>query len=266
MNKQLQILSRCMKEEKAARISKLDIPREYNSLVSFIEANKRTIYTDWRLLLEIVKVLDNMLGRAESMGDLRQDMSVMLYAIRLLQDSLLRAYRNNMSVDKLVSMANDGHLESFLEMVKSKSLACSFVDRLVLAHSPEERREARQRTVYDTVSTPAVMPTQLLAESAESCGESEIARRIQTVVMKAGMVEYFALIIDPGSFSQTVYNAFNCALALRSKLVSCISRDNKIYIVPYRRSGNTMGHSVFSITPAQFRAIVSLLNIKEPML
>ncbi|KAI4291420.1 hypothetical protein PAPHI01_0694 [Pancytospora philotis] len=245
--------------------ARVEIPRDYGSLCRLINENKKLILADWGLVLEILNALDNLLDEARCMSDLHRDTSIMLSTIRLQQEALVRAYQNNLTLEKLAELSNDGALAEFFELAKSKSLAVRFFDRLSFEYRHRERREPAERTRYDSAVGPASMPEQRDAGRTEDA-QTRLMHKIRKTVAEAGMVEYFRLVMDPKSFSKTVYNSFSLALALRAKLVSLALIDGAVYVTPYAPGHADVGHSAVQLSPAQHALLVSKLGVDTALL
>lgn len=241
------------------------VPKDYNRLCGFISENKNLILADWGMVSQILDALDNLLNEAENISDLHYDSRIVLATVKLQQDALVREYQRNLSFEKLIEMASSGVLDDFFELVKQKSMTVKFVDQLSLTYTPKEKRERAERTKYDVSLDPASTAGYMAAGGNEDEQTMPI-QKIRDVVSRQGEVEYFRLIIDPRSFSKTVHNAFNLALAIREKDVSLISRDGKVFVSGYCPGDGEIDHSVLHLTPAQSKAYAEKLGIEEAML
>ncbi|KAI5169773.1 hypothetical protein PAEPH01_0988 [Pancytospora epiphaga] len=245
----------------------MSLPEDHNSLCRFIADNKEKILKDWRLVVKILGTLDRLLINAENMSDLQRDTSIILETIKLQQDALLREYRDNLSIEQLAVHSNQGVLDEFFEMVKLKSLAVKFTDQVSLSFTPKvkEPRGCYTKTVYDVCNGPARTPEG--AEGVSEVNEQAIlVKRIKDVVFQHGRVEYFHLIINPDSYSKTVYNAFNLALAVRMKALSLVFEDGQVYVAQYTPGCTDIGHSALHLTNEQVICISKKLGIKESLL
>jgi len=226
------------------------VPTSYFEMLQFILNNKEMILKDWGLLFDILRRLDSMLKSATTMADLRKDTSIMLQAIKLEQDALFREITNEVTLEKIMSISNEKVLEDFFMQLKATSLTMEFVDRLTLNYTlkPQAPRAERTRNTDDPESE------QSLSEIDETTKLHEVSRvlqEIRTRVESKGSVEFFELVMDVDSYSKTVSNAFNLALALRMKLVSLKMENGALQATPYDNTNEELGHCVFEITPEQ---------------
>lgn len=249
----------------AGRSESSAIPKDYNKLCVFIAENKNRILSDWGLVARILDALDHLLTCAENLSDLHRDTSIILETIKLQQDALLREYQNGLSIEQLVEQANSGALDGFFETVKSRSLAVRFVDQLSFSFKPRGQRERSTRTVYDLCASPANVPEGTSGGDGPD-EQAVLVQRIRDAVMKHGRVEYFYLVINPHSYSRTVHNAFNLALAIRMKAVSLILDEGRVYATQYTSGSAGVGHSALHLTPQQMRLIAERLGISTAML
>lgn len=228
-----------------------DIPKSYNGLFEYINDHKQEIIKDWSLLTEILNILDDLLKEATNMSDLHKDTKIILETIKLQKDTLIKEVRNEVTFSKVIDMVNEDLLDDFFTRVKMNSQQMSFVDSLDFNFSRSIKNEKRSKRTFDKASGAASEPEKLLMAETTSELNSEI-QKIREIVEKKGQVEFYNLIFDPYSFSKTVYNAFNLALALRTQVVSLKSNNNVLFAVPYENYCSQLDHSVFEITMEEY--------------
>ncbi|ELA41413.1 uncharacterized protein VICG_01518 [Vittaforma corneae ATCC 50505] len=235
------------------------IPSTYFEIFEFINENKQCILDDWTILFEILKKLDELLKSASCMSDLHKDTSIILETIKLQQDILLKEVRNELTLERLIQMAESEFLDDFFIFVKSNSQAMVFIDRLIFNYTAQPSIVRRERTIYDQAKGFTLMPKTL--DQIDDVAETNaILQDIRNEVLKKDKVEFFNLIIDLNSYSKTVINAFNLALAIRMKLISLKMVDDVLFAMPYNStSEEELGHSILEITPAQYEKVKSRL-------
>lgn len=254
-------------ENSAVEIPGVEIPQEYSELCEFIEENKQMLLSDSHLMFRILRELNNKLTKTQDIADLHQDSQLVLSAVKIQYDSLLRAYQNDLTIDKLVELQEQGALDEFYQFVRTSSFfRAGFVDQLDFGYSSRIRKAQSGRRAFENSQVPASVPSEWKEDSAKM-ELSKPIQRIRAVVCEHGRVEYFRLLVDPGSFSKTVYNTFNLALAIREKAVSLALIDGAVFVFPYTPPlSDDVDHSVIRISSAQYNRIVKRLGIQKPML
>lgn len=238
--------------------SGIEIPKTHSELLEFIGEHREQICSDWKLLFGIIKALDELLQITEHMCDLHKDTTIILEAVKMQQRALLKEFRSELTFEKALVLIENDSLDGFFEDVKASSQCMDFVDHLnfdYMAH----KKPLRERIQYDKTSETMFVPGTL--EHIDEAEETNITlQSIKDQVLFTGKIEYFRLICDEESFSKTVFNAFNVALALRMKLISLRNINSVLYVVPYEAGGQVLGHSVLEITPEYHKRIRELLT------
>lgn len=236
----------------------LVIPTTYNGILEFINENRGLIARDFKLIFRIFDILDNLLKSTNTMADLHKDTRIVLETIKLQLDSFLKEYRNEMSLSKMLIMAENDELDDFFLYIQSNSQAITFVDRLDFEYTVKEPVTKSACKQYDAQEGDVSVP--VAAQAVEDHKESIYdIQRIKSRVVSECEVEFFNLIFDANSYSQTVKNAFNLALALRMKQVSLVVQNSVLVAVPFEASSLEQNHSVFEITPMQHERLKAKL-------
>lgn len=228
-----------------------EIPKTHSELIEFIDEHREQIRSDWKLLSGIIKALDELLQSTECMCDLHKDTTIILETVKIQQSMLLNEFRGELTFERLLNLAESNSLDDFFENVKASSQGMTFIDHLDFNYRAANERLTRQRTQYDRADAALTIPSTL--EHVKE--DNDALQSIKEQVLSSGMIEYFRLICDRESFSKTVINAFNVALALRMGLISLKSIDSVICAVPYEAGRPSLGHSVLEITPKQYERI-----------
>lgn len=234
--------------------NEVTVPSSHFEICEFIAENKQLILEDWSLLAKILKRLDELLESTVNMADLHKDTHIVLETIKLQQDTLLKEIRNEMSLSTLIQMSESEILERFFQTVKLTSQSITFADSLDLNYIPKEKSQKKQKMVYEEANGALISPGPLENKLAD-LDENSNLHKIKDKVLNNKKVEFFDLIIDYESYSKTVLNAFNLALAIRMKHVSLQSIDNVLFVTSYSTEGQGVNHSVFEITPAQYEKV-----------
>lgn len=241
-------------------LRKVEIPKTHNELLEFIAEHRAQICSDWELLFDIIKTLDELLKAAEHMCDLHKDTTIILEAVKLQQSVLLKELKSELTFEKALVLIERNSLDGFFEDAKVSSQCMTFIDHLDFDCHLVHRSLPRKRIQYDGATGAAFVPS--ILEQVDETGKGNTALQlIKNQVSSAGKIEYFRLICDGESFSKTVFNAFNVSLALRTRLVSLRSINSVLYAVPYEADNMSLGHSVLEITPKQYEKIKELLGI-----
>lgn len=227
------------------------IPNTYTGILEFINENRTLIANDFRLIFRIFAILDKLLKNAKNMSDLHRDTRIVLETIKLQLDSFVKEFKNEMSLSKMLIMADTEQLDDFFEYVKTNSLAMQFVDRLDFSYKPRNYGVSSSSRSSNKANAIEIVPDKFEANDDHKESDFEI-QNIKTRVIKENYVEVFNLIFDSESFSKTIKNAFNLALALRMKQVSLSTNSDSLIVVPYDGTKTELEHSVFEITPSQY--------------
>jgi Nse4 C-terminal len=247
-------------------LEQFKIPNNYGELCEHICENEKKIIENPEYFKQILKSLNSLLTDANTMSDLHRDTSIILQAIKIQQDALLKEYKNDLTHSKILSMANDGHLEDFYRTVARKRTTLSFVDHLDLEYNTRVAKPRGPRLKYDTTNGETSVPEKLEDPNENENESVKAIQKIKSVVEETGKIEYFDLIMDIDSYSKTILNAFNLALAIRSKAVSFIFNNQHLYVVPYSLGTDEGKHSVFNLTPLEYKNILEKRNISKSML
>lgn len=238
------------------------IPKTYNGILEFINENRVQISGDFKLILRIFSILDKLLKDASSMCDLHKDTRIVLETIKLQLDSFIKDFKNEISLSKMLVMAETSELDEFFEYIKGNSQAIYFVDRLDFVYKNKDTTIKKVIKSYDNQNEESVSPDNYQIEIEQKESNFDV-QRIKTRVNLEKSVEFFSLIFDPTSFSQTVKNAFNLALALRMKQVSLKMEKNALVAVTYNSEDPILDHCVFEITPIQYEILKKFYMKKQ---
>lgn len=243
----------------------LTIPEDYSGLIEFINEHKEEIISNPTLYYKVLTSLDRLLNDAHNLSELHRDTSIILEAIKIQQDALLKEYKNGLTIEKIVQMANDDYLDEFFSRALNNCLRAKFVDHLGLAYQSKPQRQKIERTRYEEKTGVTSVPEEL-KEIEEESHTSKAIRNIKKIVEEKRIIEYFSLIIDPKSYSRTITNAFNLSLAIRMKAVSFSLNGNVLNVIPFTSENGSNEHSVLELTPRQYKNIIERFDIKEGML
>lgn len=246
-------------ENESNKISK--IPFDYFEILQFIKENKQQILDDWHLLFEIIHRLDELLKTASSMGELHKDTRIILETIKIQQDAFIKELRKELTLEKLVTMAGSDFLEDFFSYIKANSQKMNFIDQLNFNYTLPESAPRKERSKYDDAKGEAKEP-ETLDHIDEETETNALLQKIKNTVLKFGEVEFFKLIIDPSSYSKSVINAFNLALAVRMKMVSFKMNCGVLYVTLYDSGNQELNHSVLEITPEQYEKLLDKMYNK----
>ncbi len=224
----------------------VEIPKDYRGFIEFIEKNSSLILSDPKLMTRILEELNKRLNDAQYPCELQQDSSMMLATIRFYQEALLKEYNNDITLNRLVDLANSGSLDDYYEIAKTNFLKARFVDKLDFGINRKETVQ-RIKKKYEVCNESIKMP-KILENIEEECFESQAIKNIKTQVENNGKIEYLEMVLDLNSYSQTIYNVFNLALAIRNKAVSLIEEDKKIYVINYVESKEPIEHNIIELT------------------
>lgn len=223
----------------------------YHEILEFITKNKENISKDWELLLNIYRQLDRMLKDARNMSDLHKNTKILVEAMKLMQDLLFNEFKGDLTFEKLVTLGKNKELDDYFISVKQNTLGFKFLDHLNFDHIP---RILNQRERQSTAIVGVAKEPETYNETYEDNFDT-IIRALENKISTHGPIEYFKIIFDPDSYSKTVLNAFNLALAVRQKHLSLKSIKNVLYVVKYESTGTDLDHSVLQITPLQYENI-----------
>lgn len=251
--------------KKRPLLAHIEIPTDYADFVDFINRNSNLIRSDTEHMSRILEELNTRLNNAENPSDLHHDSSMMLATIRFHQEIFFKEYQHNLGIEKLVDLTNNGAFDKFFEISKTMFMKAKFVDQLDLSYLPKDPLQRTTRKCYDRCTDPANVPETLTSIEGES-GQSQSIVNIKDLIKKHGQVDYFKLILDKESYSKTIYNAFNLALAIRMKAVSLVTVDDVVYVAQYTQKSSEVDHSVLEITPNGYKNLISKFSIEKSLL
>lgn len=234
--------------------NKFIVPSTYFEIFEFINENKQEIIQNWSLLLEIITKLDDMLKSTLTMCDLHKDTRIILETIKLQYDTLTKEIRNELTLERLVQISETEILENFFSIVKNESQNAKFLDRLTFNTAIRTSRSASARRRYDNAQGNTSVP-ETTNNSNEFEETNSTLQNIKNAVIKRNKIEFFEIVFDPESYSKTVLNAFNLALAFRMKMISLVMENGVLFAIEYDSSNQELDHSVLEITPLQFRKL-----------
>lgn len=233
------------------------IPIDYVELIQYIDNNRQRIIEDWSLLIEVLRKLEDLLRHVTSMADLHKDAAIMLHVIRMEQDKLLKDIRNELTLERVIQISETELMEGFFTYVKGNTQAIEFVDSLVLNYEVEEQPQRKDDFIAAVESVDSEQTIEDTTEDENLHEIGDILKAIRDMTIQYKRIEFFRLIMDRTSYSKTLINAFNLALALRRKVVSLDLKDGTVFVTPYDSSNQQDGHSVFEITQEQYNELNS---------
>lgn len=233
---------------------KLTVPSTYFEIFEFINENRHDIVQNWSLLIEIITKLDTLLKNTLTMCDLHKDTKIILEAIKLQYDTLVKEIRNELSLEKLVQISESEILNNFFTIVKNESQNIKFLDKLTFNTVTKHQKSFSSRKVYDNAQGKTSVP-EITKNSNQFEETNTTLQNIKNAVVARGKIEFFEIIFDPNSYSKTVLNAFNMALAFRMKMISFVADGGTLFATEYDSSNLELDHSVLEITPVQFRKL-----------
>lgn len=236
----------------------LAIPEDYMDFIEYIEKHSDLILSDKELMPRILDELNKRLEDAKNGCDLHQDSRMMLATIRFYQDSFSKEYNHNLSIQKMIKLANDDLLNNYYELCKEHFMRAKFLDTLNFNYQVKEttQRVANRKRRENILEDAALIKTpRVLLDVEEKCQESEAIVNIKKYIEERGKIEYFELILDRKSYSQTIYNVFNLSLALRNKAVSLVEEDGKIQVTYFNESKEEIEYNVVEITYEMYKKL-----------
>ncbi|XP_062850885.1 non-structural maintenance of chromosomes element 4 homolog A [Trichomycterus rosablanca] len=149
-----------------------------------------------------------------------------------------------------------------------------------LAEPPPPRQRVERQRKAPIKEAKRIMPTQLkkMDESHQESTEKEVERILGCLHKyfaddPQSPILYYDFVVDPASFSRTVENIFHTSFLIRDGLVRMYLNNDKLpCIAPVEEgelepgSTNTRHQCVISLSPASWREIIEVFDIKEALI
>lgn len=237
----------------------LEIPDDYAEIYDFACQNRIKLGSDWNLLFEVIRKINKLLNDTKNPFELHKNTRIMLESIKIMHDNLLKEFRKEINFEKMLFMAENEELDDFFTIVKANSQSISFIDHLVFETNQNSKKPRAARATDLENSTEQIKP-EILDHNVENKDSNASVYELHDKVTAMGRIEYFRLVVDLESYSKTIINAFNLALALRQNLVSIKMIDSILYIIPYVSEQSELCHSALEITPFQYELLKEVVE------
>ncbi|KAL6122762.1 hypothetical protein NUSPORA_00018 [Nucleospora cyclopteri] len=231
-----------------------EIPNSHSELLEWINENRKIIINDPKIVTSILHRLNFILLDTENINILRKDVQIMCKTVKLEYEALLKEYRSNLDADMIIEMVNRGELEEFFADCRRKERCFEAIDFLNFNYEVKEKQK-HEKTQITATNEPQTKADELENMVNQQIEDSHVIK-ISKIVENHKKIEYFELILDPLSFSKTIYNAFNVSLANRMKLISFQMADNKLYVSKPQKDSVLYEHGVLEITPKDYKKLL----------
>lgn len=232
------------------------MPEDYTEISLWLKENKKFFINQPLILTDVLRKLNEMLQKAETISDLKKDMNILVETIQIEKDALLKEFNANFTVEKFIEFINDDKSNDFFVHCRQNEKSYAFVDILNL--DVESREKNKQRTVRETVLKE--QESAIKYEKYEGNTETnEEIENLKKLVKKKGVVKFEQYVCDKESFSKTIFNVFNVSLAIKMKYVG-LKKENREYLLvkPNEsvKEGNKNVHGIFEITKKKWREMI----------
>ncbi len=240
-------------------------------VLEWVNNNKQAILRDPKFFKIILQKLNNFFDKIDDTSELKKDVYAIIKMIKVEYEAIFKEYSLELTTARILEMANSDEMSEFFNFVKKQEKVAKFVDFFNIKFEPAEKLRYTQgyrEEAFSKFEGPQNKPKTVdkLEDNKESNAE---VLKIQNILKEHKEVNYFNLIIDPTSFSRTIYNAFNLSLAVRLKLATIKDFNNTIIVTEYVKGGVDdieYAHSVLSLTPAEYRNLVDDHKITKRLL
>lgn len=219
----------------------MSIHSEYIEILQKIKKNKEVLDENTSELSHIVEASNSLLSNIDNASDLKLDAKIS----SIYSEVYLKLFHKNIngraiSTEWIVNFFNSNQSSPFFNQVLSSSRRLRFVKFIDfnLMVVKKERKCERLKLEIKEVQTPEEnnhVPDNEISEFLV-----DLSRKLKTV----GSLPYYKTVIDGDSFTKTIENVFNLSIAIRSKNVMLIAKDDIVYITEYRDTGTVYNEHV----------------------
>jgi non-structural maintenance of chromosomes element 4 len=242
------------------------IHHRYLDLLQEIRVSKDEILENRSKLESLIETSNILFKKINTSSELRLDAKVNALSTRMSHTRMERDMsESGMTSKRFIAYLEKGLLEEFYEYAFSCYWGMVFLDQLVLRTEEGEqgKRAPPQRRQLNVAEAEIPRPVSAVGEDTDLF---EIVSQIRCLASERGECDYFELVIDPASFSKTVENMFYLSFAIRSGIVSLVSREDALVICSGTTAGEDSGHLVLEMTYEEYRAIIERMGGREALL
>ncbi|EJW02298.1 hypothetical protein EDEG_03262 [Edhazardia aedis USNM 41457] len=262
-----------------------DVIKKYAEIISKVTENRdQYMRAKDNDLNELIHETDILFEKIKKPTTLKLDARFLTESTQISCTRFEKHLRSvDISTEKLIDSVSNRSIAAykFCEIVKAGFCGVQFPRNINLEANLGKKQIQRRNTAKQN-ELEIVSPTIPQKVTEVNKNEALLLKRvdlIREVLNEQNRVEYFRLVIDPFSFSNTVENMFYLAFAVKSNYCN-LEFDNDILFVVHNKSTDKLNksrsidsgktendrHMIVSLTYEEYKTIIKNLNINKPML
>lgn len=212
---------------------KKNLQKKYIEILEDLRKNKTSLEDDDNTLKSII-IRSNVLFRdVENTSEMNLDAKVIIETNRLNAAKLDKNSRNReLTTEKFIEIMKEGGPaeEKFARAVFERSRGVKIFKSTPFGviEGKKERKKAVKKIIEEITEESAVKIGNY-KDSQTDFMTKEISK-IKTVIEKHKSIEFFRLVIDPKSFSNTIQNIFHLSFVFKTGYVNMVSKNNAIFV------------------------------------
>ncbi|ORD96973.1 hypothetical protein HERIO_1127 [Hepatospora eriocheir] len=248
----------------------LDIPKDYNLMLAWFENNKKLVLDCPSIMKEILFNLNQLLSDVHSTTEFKNDIRVVIKTIKTEYESMFKKFNPSLTNEKIFDIINRHEFDTFFEFCKRRESKCLFADILNIGFQGIERKRQEKERVDEALEKAEANTLKNIDKQHEQEAMKEI-EKIDLILKQNQKIEYFKLIIDPKSFSKTIYNAFNLSLATRLKKAEFKMIEKTLYVCVCKniksiKNNEEYIHSILSLDYKKYLKLIEEMNLIESVI
>lgn len=241
------------------------IPDDYKKISLWLQENRQKIIQNPQIIIKIFEKLNTLLEQNENIISLRRDITLLLETIKIEYDALLKEYNKTLTCDKIIQIINDGTCDEFFKYCLINEKTFTFVEFLNIGYKDKEKKQKLQNKEIE-ITEKIINKVKPIDNDNNHFNDTTVfeLNKIKTIVNQYVYISYYEIILDPHSFSKTIFNAFNISLAIKLKYIKLFKDKEIIFITNFNNNkictNNTYEHGILEMTYEKYQQL--LINTK----
>lgn len=241
------------------------IPNDYKKISLWLQENRQEIMQNPQIIIKIFEKLNMLLEQNKSIISLRKDITLLLETIKIEYDALLKEYNKTLTCDKIIQIINDGICDEFFKYCLANEKTFTFVEFLNLDYKDKEKKQKLPNKQAETTEK-IINRVKSIDKDNNHFNDTTIIElnKIKAIVNQYVYISYYEIILDPHSFSKTIFNAFNISLAIKLKYIKLFKDKETVFITNFNNNKiytkNIYEHGILEMTYEKYQQL--LINTK----
>ncbi|KAF9764265.1 hypothetical protein NGRA_0701 [Nosema granulosis] len=232
----------------------MSIHSEYMEILKKIKTNKEILDENTSELFNIVEASNTLLSNIENTSDLKLDAKIS----SIYSEVYLKLFQKNINgkaitMESIISFLNSKKSDEFLHKLQSTSKSLQFVNFIDFNYTlVKKQRKASQRIEINIKDAETPEETNTVPDLEKSKFLVDLSKKLQQV----SFLPYYKTVLDGDSFSNTIENVFNLSIAIRSKDVMLVVKEDNVFITAFKDTGTTYNEHI--IEDLDYKRFLSL--------